>query len=328
MNRQWSVLILVLLSTTFLNGQALSKKEWKTALKAYYKQYQELTTAKNYIYREVLFEREEFFVEVPASPEIAKTRALVAKTAKIEIIDEDMGPQLAFEAKISDGYPDFISDQIDISFVEANLKTADGKSIELQNMYQAGADGTTLLHRVGLAQDKAPQNKGISGKAIYNLSFLLRYDQVKLSHENIGESFTLAGCDYRLIEILHNQIILEKSCDQYNDPQLINWGKEGHFLAPFPYAELMEMAAQDPQIDTDGSFSQSSSGVSKKMYQLLKEQPDISMKKLRKAFPINTFVQEVMDGDQYLVLSHVAPIKGNFTLFVPVYETDEVVVEY
>ena len=90
----------------------------------------------------------------------------------------------------------------------------------------------------------------------------------------------------------------------------------------------MEMAAKDPSINTDGFFSQSSSSVPKRVYQLLNKQPDISNKKLRKALPITNFTQQVFDGDQYLVLSNVAPIQGNFTLFAPVYETDRVVVEY
>ncbi len=328
MNRPWNVLILSLLTTTFLNAQALSKKEWKSALKAHYKQYQQLTKAKKYVYQEVLFEREEFFEEVPASAEIAKTRALVAKTANIKIIEVDNEPQLAFEAQITDGYPDFIGDQIDIAFVEADLKTTKGKALQLQDMYQSGADGNTLLHRVGIAGDRPPAANNVSGKAIYDLSFLLRYDQVKLSKENLGESFNLAGCDYILIEVLHNQVILEKSCNQYEDPQLINWGKEGHYYSPYPYDQLMEMAAKDPTIDQNGSFTQSSSSVSKNMYQLLKKQPDLSSKQLRKAFPKNSYLQQVVDGEQYLVVSSIAPIKGNFTLFAPVYETDRVEVEY
>ena len=328
MNRYWSVLTLVLLSTTLLNGQALSKKEWKAALQAYYKQYKKLNTAKKYIYRKELFEREKFFVEVPSSPEIAKTRELVAKTAKIEILDVGMGPQLAFKANISDGYPGFISDQVDISFIEANLKTEDGQVIELQNLYQSGAEGNTLLHRVDLASDRPPKANTISGKAIYDISFLLRYDQVKLSLKNEGESFILAGCKFTLVEVLHNQVILEKSCDDDIHLQFINWGKEGYFLSPYPYNELMDMAAKDPRIDTEGSFSQSTSSISKKMYQLFKQHPNLSGKQLRKAFPRANFDRLLREGESYLVLSNVAPIEGKFTIFAPVYETDEVVVEY
>ena len=328
MPRKWNLLVLLFVSTSALHAQPLSKKEWKSALKAYYQQYQKLTAAKRYVYQEVLFERETFFVEVPASEVIAQTRALAAKTAKITLIEEDMGPQLSFEANISDAYPAFISDQIDIALFEANLQDAKGQAIELASMYQSGADGNTILHRVGIAGDQSPQPNKITGTATYDLSFLLRYDQVKLAKENTGESFSLAGCEFTLIEVLHNQIILESSCDHYLDLKLINWSEEGHIFSPYLYDELMAMAAKDPSIDTDGAFSQSSSSVPKKIFQLLKEQPNFTLKKLRKAFPIGTFSQQVMDGDQYLVLSNVAPITGNFTLFAPVYETDRVVVEY
>lgn len=328
MPRKWNLLILLLASTSLLHAQPLSKKEWKLALKAYYQQYQALTTAKSYVYQEVLFERQEFFEEVPASEVIAKTRALAAETANIALIEEDMGPQLAFEAKISDGYPDFISEQINIALVESNLKDSKGQTIELSSMAQSGADGNTLLHRLGIDGNQSPNPGEISGDATYDLSFLLRYDQVKLAKEHKGESFSLAGCEFKLIEVLHNQVILESACDYEPDLKLINWGKEGYIFSPYPYQELMDMAVKDPSINTDGFFSQSSSSVPKRIYQLLKEQPDISKKKLRKAFPMASFTQEVMDGDQYLVLSNVAPITGNFTLFAPVYETDRLVVEY
>ena len=101
-----------------------------------------------------------------------------------------------------------------------------------------------------------------------------------------------------------------------------------YIFSPYPYQELMDMAAKDPSIDTNGAFSQSTSSMPKRVFQLLKKQPDISKKKLRKAFPIASFTQQVMYGDQYLVVSNVAAIQGNFTLFAPVYETDRVVVEY
>lgn len=328
MPRKWNLLVLLLASTSFLFSQPLSKKEWKSALKAYYQQYQSLATAKSYIYQEVLFERQEFFEEVPSSEVIAETRALATKTAKIALIEEDMGPQLAFEAKISDGYPDFISDQINIALVESSLKDSKGQAIELASMAQSGADGNTLLHRLGIAGDQIPNPDKISGNATYDLSFLLRYDQVKLTTEDAGETFSLAGCKFKLIEVLHNQVILESACDYEPDLKLINWGKEGYIFSPYPYQELMEMAAKDPSINTDGFFSQSSSSIPKQVYQRLKDQPDIALKKLRKALPTNTFMQQVMDGEQYLLLSNVAPITGNFTLFAPVYETDRVVVEY
>ncbi|NRB47248.1 MAG: hypothetical protein HRU41_06205 [Saprospiraceae bacterium] len=328
MPRKWNLLVLILASTNLLHAQPLSKKQWKSAIKAYYQQYQRINTAKKYIYKEELFERGAFFEEVPSSAEIAKTRALVPQTTQIRIIDENGGPQLAFQAQISDGYPDFIGDQIDIDFIEANLKTAKGGAIQLQNMYQSGADGTTLLHWVNLADDQNPQPDQVSGQATYDLSFLLRYDQVKLSSANTGETFTLAGCEFKLIEVLHNQVILEPSCEWDIDLKLINWGKEGYFLSPYPYDQLQEMAAKDPKIDTNGSFSQSQSSLSKKMYQLLKQQPGMSAKQLRKALPRDSFVEQVMDGESYIVLSSIAPIKGSFTLFTPVYETDRVVVEY
>lgn len=328
MNCKWSLLILVLASTSFFYGQPLTQKEWKAAIKAQYHQYQRLAMPKNYKYKVEPFKRAEFFVEVPASSEIAKTRELVAQTAKIEILDEGMGPQLAFEANLSAGYPDFIDDQIDIAFIEANLKAANGQAIQFQDMYQSGANGNTLLHRVGIEGDSPPQANNISGKATYDISYLLRYDQVKLSSENIGEPFTLAGCEFTLMEVLHNQVILDKSCDEDEDLQLINWGEEGHILSPYPYSELMEMAAKDPSINMEGSFSQSKSSLPKKVYQLFKQQPGLSIKQLRKAFPKKTFDQQLVEGGSYLVLSHVAPVEGKFTLFAPVYETDEVVVEY
>lgn len=328
MPQKWNLLVLLLISTSFLYAQPLSKKEWKSALKTYQQQYQKLATAKRYIYQEVLFERQDFFEEVPPSEAVTMTRALAAKTARITLIEEDMGPQLSFEARISDGYPAFISDQIDVALVEAKLQDAKGQTIELASMYQSGADGNTILHRVGIAGDQSPKPNKISGTATYDLSFLLRYDQVKLAKENTGESFSLAGCEYTLVEVLHNQIILESSCGYAPDLKLINWGKEGYIFSPYPYQELMDMAAKDPSIDTEGAFSQSSSSVPKKAYQSLKEKPELTMKQLRKAFPKNTFIREIMDGEQYMVLSNVAPIKGNFTLYAPVYETDRVVVEY
>lgn len=93
---------------------------------------------------------------------------------------------------------------------------------------------------------------------------------------------------------------------------------------PYPYNELMEMAAKDPSIDTDGSFSQPKTSLSKKMYKLFKERPGLSVRQLRKAFPIEAYDQLWGEGETYLVLSNIAPIKGEFTLYVPVYETDRV----
>lgn len=323
MNRKWSLLILVLASTSFLYSQPLTKKEWKSAIKAYYAQHQRIASAKNYRYQEVPFERADFFGDAPTAAVVSKTRELVAKTAKIEILDEGMGPQLAFEANISAAYLAFISDQIDITLIAANLADEEGQTIALTNAYQSGATEEVVIHRTGI--DGQPTGT-IRGKATYDVSFLLRYDEVTLTAENTGETFTLAGCNFRLIEVLHNQVILEKSCDI--EPQLINWGREGHVLTPYPYNELMEMAANDPSVDTDGSFSQLKTNISKKVYQLFKDQPGLSLKQLRKAVPMKAYDQLYGDNENYLVLSNIAPIKGKFTLFAPVYETDRVVVNY
>lgn len=323
MDRKWSLLIIVLASTTFLYGQPLTKKEWKSAIKAHHSHHQHIAKAKNYRYQEVPFERADFFVEVPSSAEVSKTRELVAKTAKVEVLDEGMGSQLAFEANISAGYPAFISDQIDITFIAANLEDEEGQTIALTNAYQSGATEEAVIHRTGI---EGQPTGTITGKATYEVSFLLRYDELTLTAENTGETFTLAGCDFRLIEVLHNQVILEKSCDI--EPQLINWGREGHVLTPYPYNELMEMAANDPSVDTDGSFSQLKTNIPKKVYQLFKAQPGLSVKQLRKAVPMKAYDQLYGDDENYLVLSNIATIKGKFTLFAPVYETDRVVVRY
>lgn len=135
MPRRWSLLLLFLASTSLLNAQPLSKKEWKWAMQAHFDQYQQLSTAKNYRYQEKTFERDEFFLEIPTTAEIAKSRKLLAETAKITILAEDTKLQLAFEAQGSGGYPDLIGDLIDVTFIEAQLKDENGKRLQLENSY-------------------------------------------------------------------------------------------------------------------------------------------------------------------------------------------------
>ncbi len=64
------------------------------------------------------------------------------------------------------------------------------------------------------------------------------------------------------------------------------------------------------------------------MYQLFKENSELTVGQLRKAIPMDWYHDMLEGGDDYIVLSNVAPIQGKFTLFAPIHETDQVVVEY
>lgn len=326
--------LLLFLPTLLINaptyGQApeLSKEEFKEMSAFAYEMCRSIFADKNYVYKEAPFEKEDFFDPVSSAQEVDDLIELMKKDGQLSVEDEGFGPQLVFSISFGPELAEAVNSIESVNVQDVTLKDEKGKALQLENYFQNSQTNDEYKFKVGIEKNTYPASANLNGDATYLFQFLVGYDQIKLSEKNIGETFSLNDCSFKLADIHNNQLILETLCDERPSVKLINLVDDERVFEAYSYEELMEMKEKDETINTDGLFTQSSQTIDKKFYTFFKKDPDLSLKKFRALLSKKEIARLSREEDIYLILEHVAPIGDQFILFAPKFRTEEIVFSY
>lgn len=330
MKSKWMLFFAALFSyqTATCQDQELSEEDFLMMSEFVYDMCTSIFKEKNYVYKEAPFEKHDFFDPVPSTDQVDRLVQLIKKEGKITIEKDDFGPQLVFSVKLEENDSELFDNLEKLSLEESNLINEHQQKLELQGFYSVYR--TSEVYKLVGSIDKETYDTAatLSGNATYHFDILVGYDQVKLSKSHVGKTFSLDNCTFKLVDIVSNQIILEPMCDKDLSVKLINFAKPDVVYESYAYDELMEMKEKDASINTEGSFTQSSQTIDKKLFDTFKKNPRFSLKKFRKMLTKKEIERLSKEESIYLVLEHVAPIGNTFVLFSPKFQSEEVSVNF
>lgn len=321
--------VISLLGFQQLKSQELSEEDFKMMSEFAYEMCTSIFKDKNYIYKEGPFVKENFYDPVPTAEQVDELVKLITQTAKLSIEEGEFGgPQLIFSVKYKESQYELFDHLDRVDFEDAQLLYKDGKELKLEGYFQVQKSFEEYQLKGGIDKNTHQASASPSGSATYSFQILTGFDEVKLSKKDIGETFELNNCSFLMVDIIQNQIILEPLCKDEISVKLINFSKENTVYESYDYMTLMEMQEKDSSINIEGSFTQSSQTIDKKMFNIFKKNPKLSLKKFRKMLTSEEIARLEKQESIYLILEHVAPIGENFILFSPIFRQEEVTVQY
>ena len=140
-------------------------------------------------------------------------------------------------------------------------------------------------------------------------------EKIKLSKENIGETFKLGGCDFTLVDVKNNILVIDNLCDNKVDFEIINLTKEGDEVKPYSYFELLDMEEEDENINVDSVFGLSKIQVSKKIYEIFENSPEITNEEFDKIVTIE-ILESLEESKKYEIIKSVAKFEGAFSFYL------------
>lgn len=325
------LLLIVALCTyhsTFCQELELSEEEFKEMSEFAYEMCKSIFSEKDYVYKKDTFEKEDFFEPTISSEVVDQLIEHIKRTGKLFIEDEGYGPQLVLALS----FPPEMSDAFDamdkLELEEMDIKDKNGLALKMGGFYQNHRSNQYYKFKAGLDKTSLKDSTTLKGNATYTFDLMVGYEQIELSKSAIGETFILNGCEIKLVDIIHNQLILEPKCEEGFTIKLINFAEKNFVYEPYAYDELLKMEEKDSTINTEGSFTQSSQTIDKKMYQIFKEDPNFTLKQFRKLLTTEEIIRLSQQADIYLILEHVAPIGDRFILFTPKLRQERMVIKY
>lgn len=141
----------------------------------------------------------------------------------------------------------------------------------------------------------------VHGSLVFKVDFLSGYDSVLLSGSDIGKKITLANEALEIVNIIDNIIVLK---GHTKNVKLISFVGDQMVAKP---------------LDREGAFLTTSGTTYKSCYEniVLKKMTLEDFDKVMTLDKLNTIEQE----EVYRVIKTIAPIKGKFLLYRPVYTT-------
>jgi hypothetical protein len=329
MRTKWLFVLLPLFAFQNLHSQELSEEDFDMMSASVYEVCTSFFQPKNYLYKEGRFKKEDFFEPVLNAKQADKLIQLLKQSAKLSIeVEESASPQLVFSVEYRKRDYKLFEKVDDLDLVAYHLKNEDGQALELNGYFSTEGSFKYYKLKAGIEENSYQASSTLSGSATYNIRILTGYDEIKLSKKDIGKTFELNNCPIKLVDILHNQVILDPMCEDEISVNLINFSKENTVYEPYDYMTLMEMQEKDSTINTYGSFSQSSRTIDKKMFNIVQKDPDLSLEEFRKSLTKEDIVRMEKYEDHYLIVMNVAPISDQFVLFAPKFKEEEVKVQF
>lgn len=230
---------------------------------------------------------------------------------------------------------------ISIELSDNDLQDANGNTIELQgstsvgygssstSSFNNGVRKTTKRITVNLSHQHLNKQKivaPISGQIKYKVKIATEMASLKLSRENIGQSFELEGIPFKLIDLYQNKIVLNfnKKHDLYIS--LINLeADEKSERTGLSTMTVYELQEKDERYNNLASFSSMSAYMTKGVYELFKTQPDISLEDFKK----KVSKKELLNNEKYHIIATDAYIENTIILYTPVFDYEkEIIVNF
>lgn len=312
----------VLLTITTLlfiqNSQAqkvLKEEDRKMIVELIYGMNSEILKFQDIKFKTADYNPEDYFSKPFSLEEIDSCYKLMNETAKIEI-EKD---RLYFITNILNSLN---NEKLRSSLIEINksenklfygkdsliIKNAQGGGNRIENdIYQ--------ITRNYPLNNKQSDYKKIHGSLIMKIDFLIDYNSINLTKNEIGKKLTIGKDTIEIVNILDNLIVLKGRTDNVN---LINFVSKNKISKP--------LTMDDKEYDMEKSFSFSAVTMYKSIYENMAIKK-ISFEDFDKMMTINK-LNEVQKEEQYKIIKNVAKIGENFTLYKPIYKTYYLTVKY
>ncbi|MFD2907939.1 hypothetical protein ACFSX9_04250 [Flavobacterium ardleyense] len=262
-----------------------------------------------------IYNPEDFFSKPFSLEEADSCYKLMNETAKIEIQKD----RIYFIANILNSLN---NEKLRSSLIEINKsenKLFYGKdSLVIKNLQgggnRSGNDIYQITRNYPLNNEQSDYKK-IHGSLIMKIDFLIGYNTINLTKNEIGKNLTIGKDVIEIINIIDNSIVLKGSTDNVN---LINFVSKNKVSKP--------LTMNDKGYDMEKSFSFFSVGMYKSIYE------NIAVKKINfedfdKLMTMDK-LNEVQKEEQYKIIKNVAKIGENFILYKPIYKTYYLTVNY
>ena len=317
-------IFLLLLLTLNLNlfSQEITEKERDFYVKILYKTDSiRINKTTHIVYKYEEFKTSNFFNEIISPTDITDCTKLVQQTAKLNLNGEK---QLVLTGKLTERFNTQINGVFSINLSENNLSTTNGEKFKLYDIYNSRTGYGNVDFKIDVKSELSINEK-ISGSVTFKLNYLIGYDKIELTINDIGKNIILNNCKYHISNIVKNMIILEKYCAESTEIKVINFDKKGNVAKPYPYMELMEMIEKDSTI-SDESFDSKKRETYKMVWDLFDKRPNISYKEFEEIFTVEKLLQMKKDG-KYLIIENIAPFENKFVLYSPIFQSEIITVK-
>lgn len=305
-----------------------TQEDWEMMTEFMHEMYASVFQGKGYAYKETPYVREDFFNTLPSAEEVNACLQRIRETGQIAMEKHEFGPRLTYTAELTPGFRDLQGAQFEIELEALNLSDEKGRPLQKLFMFYNYSSGDQIEYVTPIDTADALPLGNLSGSATYSLRFLIDYGKATLKKEDIGKTFSLNDCDFKLIDIVNNQVVIESLCEEETDLSLINFANDSTIYASYSYEELLQMKEEDESINTEGSFNQSRLTIPKTMYDLFRKKPTMTLKAFRKRFPLEEMKKMKDTEPTYILLEQVAPIGEKFVVFAPKYQWEKVEIDY
>lgn len=168
------------------------------------------------------------------------------------------------------------------------------------------------------------------GSIVFTGEFVSRYDFIKITPRDIGKEFTLNGQTLKVVDIIKNKLVLsiENGAKVSTDYKFVNLNDANQQIVPLSLMEMNELQKKDKSISVM-SAGTSQSKISKKVYDVFKQNPKITEEEFSKAthdwfISLLTSKEDATGkqrsmGPEYLIIQTAGPVQNLF-LYTPVYQ--------
>lgn len=278
------------------------------------------------IYEVINYDESNYFGELGTGNDIDECVKLIESTGSLGFAKDWKRLFLFFKADITEHFQNNTKRKIGTKLIEYNLKNSKGEVIKLADNNIGNSSGSEIEHKTQIGFEDVSMD-GITGTAKYGIEFLTGYDRITLSEEDIGKEFTLDDCQYKLLDIIDNILIIETKCEKRSNLKVVNFTSDSKVFDNYSWAKLSEMSTEDKSIQIEGCFGSATQTVSKPFYEMLSNNPKINLDKFIELIDESFFDKE-RQKTKVVTIRSVAFFENEFLIYTPIYETKEVEVKY
>ncbi|UII25120.1 hypothetical protein LVD15_17640 [Fulvivirga maritima] len=174
------------------------------------------------------------------------------------------------------------------------------------------------------------QTKAVKGEITFQVDFILGYDYVEITPDDIGKVFSLNNHDFKVVDIIDNKVVLSIH-NEIEEPEIdfkfVNLNDKGLEVSPLSLEDFNELKMQDSTL----SFFSMGTGtgkLSQAVYDIFKSKPNIQFEEFDEK--IHSKLLQLIEaedkegaelkylGPKYTVIKTAGPI-SNLYLYCPIY---------
>ncbi len=278
------------------------------------------TTRNAYKYEE--FNESDFYNQIVTQREIDSCNKLIRETAQLHLDKEKN--KLIFTGNLTDRFNIQTTGIFSIDLLENNLSKESGEKFELHTSYNSNSGYGKIDFKTAIKSDLS-NNEKLEGFVKFNLNYLVGYDKIELSANDIGRSFKLNNCSFTVIEVKENELILKKDCEIDIELNIINFNKENKVAKPYSYFKLIELVKEDSTISME-SFNRKNRETYIMVRNIFESNPKITLKEFREIFTVDK-LNEMKKKGKYTVVESIAPYGNKFVIYSPQFQSHKIKVQ-